>query len=656
MRDQILRRGPDIRRRVLLALIVGTPLVVLRFTYDAVNVPKLAFLMVGLTIVAGVRGIELLQGASLEGLKRLLVPAAAVAAPLVIAWLFSPYRGWAAFGHYPRLTGLLPYLVVIVFGVLLADAFAGRASDIGWAVLVSGAVVGAYTVIQVAGLDPFEWSVKGQAKDVVASTLGNSNFTGGFLGMVLPLGVALWISDVRRRRLIAALGLLVLAGWFLARSEGGWVAGVAGLAITAGIVLSSRWGIARIAGACVALAIGAGMVGTLLVAVVNRDAVPIPLTIERRADWWEAAIDMSVQSPLVGRGPGSFALEHPRYRTLKDASLGYDITDDPHSVLLTFSTGAGLLGMAGFLAAVAWTVRRGLRLGSQDVLGAGFFGVFGAYVVQGLISIDTVALRAGLWIAIAGLVVSTLQVEEMKKQAFAGKKKKSARARDSLENPVAVAAVAVVSVFLLWAGVRFLWADKQVRDGQRLLAEGQVVLGERAFDSAIGFRSDIQYRRAYGSSLGSLAFVLEDAGKREEEPARILLERAREAFSYVDDVPHVNSIVDLARLLEKLKELEPGILQDSLDRYQEALRLDPLNKNLAEEAIQVALNSEEYDAVVEIVTSHRRDDGVLSGKLALAYAMLGRDDLAQEAIEAALSENPKQRDALKAREVLSGTD
>src|SRR5687767_4669353 len=128
MRETLLKEGPRVRRAVLLGLVVLVPLLFLRNLNDPINVPKLGLLIVAVSVVAAIRIAELLQTRDLDGIRLLAVPAAALAVPLLVGWMFSPYKAWALWGFYPRFLGLLPYLFVIAFGVLLADAFRGDAA------------------------------------------------------------------------------------------------------------------------------------------------------------------------------------------------------------------------------------------------------------------------------------------------------------------------------------------------------------------------------------------------------------------------------------------------------------------------------------------------------------------------------------------------
>ena len=138
-----------LRRALLLALVVGVPTLFLwQVTYDAYGTPKVALLVVGVSLALGVRLAEAALVGDLRRLRLALVPAVAIVAPLVVSWSLSSYRGWSLMGLHSRYQGLLPYVVMALFGLLLADAFAGDAKPVLTALGVAGSVVGAYGCIQ----------------------------------------------------------------------------------------------------------------------------------------------------------------------------------------------------------------------------------------------------------------------------------------------------------------------------------------------------------------------------------------------------------------------------------------------------------------------------------------------------------------------------
>lgn len=604
MRQTVLRKGPDVRRRILLVVVFLTPLFFLRTAYNAFNVPKLSLLMVGVAAVAVIRGVELLQGAERSSLQLIAVPAAAVAAPLAIATLLSPYRVWALVGDHTRFTGLVPYLVVILLGIQIADAFRGEVRPLAWAFLASGAVAGAYAVVQVSGMDPIEWSGSEQA----TVTIGNTNFSGAFFAICVPIAAGLLLAESDRRLHVVPLAVLVFAGWVLARSELAWAAGMAGLFVFGGVVLSDRWRWSRAAAFVAAGVIALAGVGIVVITMFAKQPDFIPATIERRAEWWGASFRMTAASPLFGHGPNSFSLEHSQYRQADDVSaVSYDITTDPHSVPLAFLTATGILGLAGFLVLAGWVVRKIISTQADRILGAAFGAAAIAYLVQSLLSIDVVTLRFAAWTVIGGMAAALAPplVPPAKRPSRKKKRKIEPTSEPLRALPGVVAVLLVGSLALAWA-MGFLSADIGFRRGLALAASGGSGAQE-VLRSAIDFReSNIIYRTDYGNLVGGNAVSqgLSEGGDR--GVAESLMEEAEEAFGFIDRLPRSNSVVAYARLMRDWAEVEPSVEDRALELYDYAAELDPNNFLILEEAAGVAETFGRTDVAEDLASEAAR--------------------------------------------------
>ena len=573
-----------IRRAVLLGVVVAVPVVFVRYMNDAINVPKLTTLMIAVAVVSCVRFAEWLIGGDKPDLDRITAPAIAIAGALTIGWLFSPYKGWSLWGNYPRFVGLLPYLVAIAFGVLLFDSFKKDPAPIAWALMASGAVVGGYATIQALGLDPLEWNVRGSnAGNITSSTLGNPNFVGGFLAMVLSLGVGMLYIAIERRALAISLLAPIVLGWLVSRSESGLAAGLAGVAIVLGFALTPRWNRARALGAIASAVVFIGVVGSVLLNM-TRDEPVLSTTIDRRADWWQGAAAMAGGSPLVGRGPGVFALEGPKHRTVDDGRIaGFDFTDDPHSLWLVFLTSAGVIGFVGLLIAIGWLLREGAGLKRTDMLGAAFLGALVAYVVQASVSVDTVALRTSFWAVAAGLLATRALADAPPDRTTSRRETRTSReSRFTTRNLVAAGTVCVLGLGAVWWSVRFAISDLRFRHALDLVAAGRGTEALDEFDAAMSFRLEPYYQRVYGRTIGSIAVGFAEQG--ESDQAEELFERADAAFSYTRDLPHANSIVDHARLLLGWSDTHPAAHREAMVLFDRALVLDPNNVSLQDEA------------------------------------------------------------------------
>src|SRR5918996_1216494 len=457
VRSFLLEKGPVVRRYILLTVVIGVPVLFLRTGQDPFNVPKLALMTAGVALAGTLRLAEARRGRSLEPMKRLLVPAAAIAGPLVVAWLFSPYRGWALLGKYGRFQGLLPYLLVITLGFLLVDAFEGRPKQLAWAIVVAGSFVAFYGIVQFVGADPFIWAFPDDRLTTQSlSTLGNSNFAGGFLGITLPLAVGLALVDQRKRGRAVRLSILILLGLLASKSEGGWAAGLAGTATLVGFWASWRRPSAKMLGAVAGVVAIAALLAVGAYTILRPDNSLVPETLKLRAWWWQEAGRMAADAPIVGRGPNAFAVEVWQYRVVPEAeATQYAAPDDPHSVPLSFLAAAGGVGLIGFLAVFGWVAWQARKLQATDPLSAAFLGGIVAYFVQSFLSIDELSLRVGLWTVLAGFVASLVPAQ---KGVPANKKRKKTAAPtkrrirvEPLKSPLAVALLAVIAAAgLVW--------------------------------------------------------------------------------------------------------------------------------------------------------------------------------------------------------------
>jgi O-antigen ligase len=657
MQALIIEKAPWARRVVLLGTVAGAALVFSSSFYNVYTAPKLALVFAGISIAAAIRLFEILQGGPRPNYMKMAIPALALLIPLTVSWAFAPYRAWSLFGQSGRFQGLLPYIAVILLGVLVADAFEGRLRELAWVLVGAGAVIGAFAGIQYLGLDPFPLDPADTSREA-RSTMGNSNFTGGVLGMILPIAVVLAMTEqVLQRRSVTFLSLIV-AGLILSFSQGGLAAAAAGLAILFGFMLADKKPRAKMIGVTLAAGIAIGIVLLVTLSIFRFDDSRIPTTIKDRGRYWQQAVAMGSAHPIIGRGPNAFAVEGIQYRPQRDASSvsPFDVTNDPHSVFLALFTSAGVLGGAGFLTLVGWLWWRGRSPDTEDQWTMAFLGASAAYITQALVSIDEVGLRVVGWTCIGAL--ATTGVQQAAAPSKRNRKKKNASAR-WLKSPVLVAVAAVIAVLGVWGSVRFAYADMKVQEAIDQFTEIDYLTGSRNFESALGVRNDYHYRYLFGFRLG---FAAVDGGP-EGQPFADDRDRA---FAYLRDFPDVNAMRDYARLLQQWAPVEPESTERAADLYLRAVSLDPINPILTSEAAGVLLELDRVDEAEEVVAAHV--DAAFEGSEAAAAAArawgsaalgLAERELvepAQIAIDRALALDPAQADATTATNILESLE
>lgn len=615
-------------RMVLLATAVGIPVFfVPRIMLGPYSVPKLALLIGGLSIALGLVIVDWSRGRT-HSFKRLAVPATALVLPLTIAWLWSPYREWALFGDYSRLNGLVPYALVALFGIVIADAFAGRPYLLALGLAVAGGLVGTYVLLQSLGLDPY-WS-PGEVgpSEYPPSTIGHFNFVGGFLGICLPLSLYTWIKGPCHRMWGAWSTIGVSVGLLLANSQGGWAAGLAGASIVVGSLLGERYGSARRVGFFAAALVGCLVVGTVLASSLFPDQGGLATT-EQRKQLWTTALEMGADSPLVGRGPGSYSVEGVRYRSLASVLAESATPDEPHSVPLSFWANAGAVGAIGFLVFAAWIIRAGLRTPPRDHLAVAFFAACVAYLVQSLGSIDQLPLRSILWVALAGLVVST--EPEAPRIHPSDPKPRIIRILSGV--PVAL----IIAAFGLYYAGGLLLAEYRAESGREHFSAGDLAEAIVDFERAISFRFEPHYLNLYGQQLGLAAL---DEGASADQ----LIRRVRSLYRYLEDVPEISGIMGEAIVFHHWGRFDPSADIEAERLLRRAETLDPENPVidvlLSEVLIDLGLTRQARETLEAWVPSLENHLPTYWGALSIARLLDGDPAAAAQALAEGLSQDP----------------
>lgn len=616
------------RRRVLEGLVFAVPLF---FLWDVTNGayagPKLVLLAVGIALAGSLWLAEWLLGGGPFAGRGIAVPAALAAVPVVLAWAATDYKGWSLLGAYERYDGFVPALLVVAAGALLLDAFDGDFRRPAWAFAASAALVALYTVAQSVGIDPLAIPVF----EFVPSTIGHSNFVGGFLGIALPVTLALWTSSTGAARAAAMAGaVLVALGILLAGSQGGWLGSAAGVSVFAGAVAGQRFKRAPVLGWLGAGAVAAAGAGIVVFSFVRPFDPLVPDTVRARGFWWREAVAMGMDSPVWGHGPSTFAIEGSHYRRVDDA-FAHDrtFTDVPHSVPLGQFADQGALGLAGFCALVLWTIRRGLRSGG-DPLAAGSAAGAAAYFTQSLSSIDSIALTLPLWLCVAALASGEPARERTR------------RAEGAWRAVVAGGLVVALTGVTAWWGLRFLAADAGVLRATETFGNGRTAEGIALFEDALRLRDNEEYRHVYGSILGAAA--LRDPADGADEIARM-----REVFSYLDDFPEVRAMSSYGDALHQWSVYDDSVLPDALAQFERALELDewgPTRRVWTAEVLIALDRADDAVTLLEEMVPLMRDDDLsfysnyharIWAGLSIAYFHADRADDAQAALDEALA-------------------
>lgn len=245
------------------------------------------------------------------------------------------------------------------FGLLMA--FLGVATDelahdrdrlrttVGLMVAV-GAATGVLAVLEMVGLIPGEFPRYDTAFNRAALGFGQPNALGLFLAVLVPLGVHYRaMARDPGERLTANVALALISGGLVASfSRGAWLAVLGGALVL--LLTGERRFVARIWLGTLALAV----VVDLVTGGAIRDTVTRTIgdwVIEQRAALMLAGVLMYLAHPVVGVGPGGYAVSLERFGA--QIPQLWDYLPTPHNAYVQMAAETGTIGLMAFIVFLA---------------------------------------------------------------------------------------------------------------------------------------------------------------------------------------------------------------------------------------------------------------------------------------------------------------
>ncbi|HLI56907.1 MAG TPA: O-antigen ligase family protein [Actinomycetota bacterium] len=516
MRTWILQRYATYARMVVLAALFLSAIWFWRPTIDVFDLTKITILWV-LALLALVLWFMSAaeRGVWLPKLK-LFWAAGAFLAAEAIATILSQDPALSLTGLYHRYGGLIPFCLYATIGLMLVGLYWERPQDlkeVARAIALAAVFVTGYVLIEKAGLDWIPWrDSNGNPPAFPVSTLGNSDFAGGYLAITSScfLYVVLSARNFVWKLIFAGLFVLDLLALYYTDSRGAFIA--VGVVIAAMAFLYRdrlpRWvRLGALAG--VILAVLTGIIALFhpfmkqAPALFSQAGQFSPFrtgTFQERSWYWIDALRIFKHHPVFGTGPDTYYANYPRFRLPQDgAKLALTITDKPHNIFLEYAADSGFLGIGTYLAMMGlglWYGYRRVRQldGGLRLLLVTFIAMMVAYLAQGFFSIDIPPLAVLGWVALACVAVLADPGGVAQREAIEAERAAKAKGgvRPKKKKPGGVARSApkadpyrgvrvlrrgpwrwwvgasalVVAIVLIVIGVKPFYADVVAHDGQ----------------------------------------------------------------------------------------------------------------------------------------------------------------------------------------------
>jgi len=387
---------------------------------DPINLPKMFMLVLSATAVLGLVLPALLSARKFsKPIQRIgLGLLGFLTIGLLVTTVATDVKYTAIYGEYQRNNGFLSYLAMVILMVSGSLVFTLKSANRYFKFYgMAGLALTFYGILQAFGKDPVGWKID---YNPFITTLGNPNFTSGFLGLA-GIAILYLTLDAKDRKVQIGYALGLLADLYILKRSGS-IQGVFGFAIGAAVIILVKiWLLNRNYGK--ASLIFAALLGLpVALAVLNIGPLASRLyqgTLRNRFDYWNAAIGMFKDHPIFGVGIDRFGEYYRQYAVQNQVVQG-QITDNAHSVYLQLLATGGLMLFVPYILLVLFITFIGfkslIKFKGEDKFKVGaIFGIWlGTIAVNG-VTIDN--LGVGVWLWITGGVLIAVSVSSEKKES-----------------------------------------------------------------------------------------------------------------------------------------------------------------------------------------------------------------------------------------------
>jgi O-antigen ligase/tetratricopeptide (TPR) repeat protein len=505
--------------------------------------------------------------------------------PLLALLLLVLVSSFFSIDRHSSLMALVRLLHYLVLYWIVANAIRGRdqVRRVAGAIVAVVGFLAFFGLIKYLGeMAPPWWDYDGPSKGLTA-TFANRNHLAGYMEMALSLTIGLVIA-ARRAWLKVLLGFLVLAlcvALTLSLSRGGWISASVALGCMVCLYVMGRKGHYR------RWIIGVVAVATVVVLTVLASTPVIDRletlthgedrgTREGRPAVWAKTVDLIKDHPLLGTGPGTFAVAFTPYRPAGiNSHYYYAHNDYLHVISETGLLTAGII--LWLMVALFGTATKKIKAArSRLTLGITLCGLGGmvALMVHSLVDFNLhIMANATVFAVLARLVLSptgALSTTVRSRSRF------QVSTSPSMSFTKAVATAAIIGLFAwsaywlygLFMGDYYIGRAKEVAETK----DRNTAIG--AFEKALSHTPDNpEYHRLFGTFYLAFAKGAKEAAIKERllQKGWAELEQARRAS------PRNASVyLALAQTAEALGRLgRPDFAEAAKQYYHRALSLYP---------------------------------------------------------------------------------
>ncbi len=271
---------------------------------------------------------------------------AGLTALVFISIVFSSHKPFSFEGLYMFLT-----YVVLYYAVIDISRHRVLERQLVYVIIGTAFFIALVGILKRVDMNPFFWwiypEMVGYKSEYLAGVYVNPNHLAGFLEMVTPMVMVLFITRYRsleQKFILASIVMVLFIAQAFTLSKGGWAASLGAMLFLSIILVTNRQLAQK--RLVTTLAVGAAVIGIIVFA-----ATPVVETVttvtrahpedslDARLRIWQGTLGLVQDNLVFGTGPNTFAIAYPRYQVPGLPVL----SRNAHNDYLQFASEIGIL-------------------------------------------------------------------------------------------------------------------------------------------------------------------------------------------------------------------------------------------------------------------------------------------------------------------------
>ena len=608
--------------------------------YDQFELPKLTLLRILTSILFGIWAIRELEKGTISFVKTPLdIPLLLWIAINIVCTIFSIAPHLSFRGEYENFAGSLSNINYVIL-YFLAVQFLKNTKQIQIlliALMISGFLICLYSVAQFFGYDFIKWNEESVIKGRYFASMGNPNFLGALLIMIIPVVISYFVMAIKNRKnslifVLFAFFILLYIALFGTQSRGPFLGFVFSFLfmlsygiykLYKNLLRSSELQHVSFNSLLFAL-IKKYRIWIILFFVLMGIAIFLSLTIgknatkritesiadikgslsQSRLHIWIPALKIIKDYPILGTGVDTFKAIFPKYEGLDFAYIdGTNVSSrTAHNELLNIAATMGLIGLAIYLLIIFVFIKlfykpfAAINNFEIKLISLSLFASFIAYFVQNIFSFGVAAINTTLYLfmAIQAFIYNSIYGEKKLNFALYPSSEKSTK---FIFQIIAV----IISSFFAYKAYILLSADYSYNKGKILgnvYGRWDLAIKEH-IKSVEKVPLEVKYHVYLGLAYEQMALRVDDRAKQID-----LINLAIKEYKKGIELNPANSYYwgNLGRIYSLFARIEnnPEYYQQSIYYYTEAIKKAPVTglfyhnlielyvrNNMINEALQV---------------------------------------------------------------------